>query len=189
MRAATVRFGVGLVGLAVAGFVVWGALWAAIVPPLFGWSPIAVTSGSMEPHIGPGDLVFVESSDGHDLSPGTVIVFDGPTGDRVTHRIVDVTPDGEYVTRGDAGSRIDSTPVAPSDVEGVGRMIVPEIGRPILWVADGRWVTLLLAAIAGMAAAWVSRWALLPRFNPWSNGSTVPAAPPPPPGTTRPVMT
>ncbi len=176
--AATARFVIGLTGLAALSVLVWSLVWAIVAPLFFGWSPVAVTSGSMEPLIATGDIVFVSASDGQDLEPGTVIVFEDPaSGGRLTHRIVDTTPDGDYVTRGDANGRLDSTPVAPDQVEGVGRMIIPALGLPIVWVERQEWLLLALALLATLVAAWVARWALLARFSPWRTPSLVPPTP------------
>ncbi|NNC81286.1 MAG: signal peptidase I, partial [Acidimicrobiales bacterium] len=180
------RFVVGLVALAAVSAVVGLSVWAVIAPPAFGWSPVAVMSGSMEPLIGTGDIVVVEPSDGEDLAPGTVIVFVGaPSGGQITHRVVEVSPDGDYVTRGDANGRIDSTPVSPDAVIGVGRMLVPGMGQPLVWVVNGQWVMLLIALLIAIVAAWASRWALLSEYDPWLTGVK---APPVPGGRHRPAM-
>jgi signal peptidase len=177
------RFAVGLVGVAVVSAVVWLTMWAAIAPPAFGWSPVAVTSGSMEPRIDTGDIVIVEPFDGGVLAPGTVIVFDSSSSrGKITHRIVEVTASGDYVTRGDANGRIDSTPVSPDEIVGVGRMLVPGVGRPIVWVENGQWSMLVAAGLVLLLAAWASRWALLKRYDPWRGGVHVP---PPPSGGRR----
>ncbi len=108
----------GLLGFSGVVSVVWLALWV-IVPPVLGWTPFAVTSGSMAPSIYAGDIVITTPHDGTQLGPGTVIVFDhddarGP----VTHRIVDVTATGSYRTQGDANGRMDDREVTSRDVLG-----------------------------------------------------------------------
>ncbi|NNE10879.1 MAG: signal peptidase I [Ilumatobacter sp.] len=173
-----VRFGVGLVGLAAISVLVWSLVWAVIAPVVFGWSPVAITSASMEPRIATGDIVFVASSDGRDLEPGTVIVFDDPATDgQLTHRIVDVTADGDYVTRGDANGRLDSTPVPPDEVFGVGRMVLPAIGLPIVWIERAQWLVLLVAVLLTIVAGWASRWAILAEYSPWRSRNVVPPTP------------
>ncbi len=176
-RAGRVRFVVGLLGLAIVSAAVWLTLWASVAPHAFGWSSVAVTSGSMEPLINTGDIVVVEPYKGTDLQMGTVIVFDDASGGRTTHRIVAATPTGEYVTRGDANGRIDSTPVSPDEIVGVGRMLIPAVGNPAVWLGGGQWVPLVLSALGVACAFWVSRWAMLRRFNPWRSGVHVPGVP------------
>ena len=155
--------------------VVWLVLWAAVIPLVRGWSPVAVVSGSMAPLIDSGDIVVAAPYDGRALDAGAVIVFDNPTGTgSMTHRVVDVTPTGDYVTRGDANGHIDSTPVPPDTIQGVGRILVPAIATPFVWANNGQWTHLMIAAVAILAALWASRWALLARHNPWQH------RPPPP---------
>jgi signal peptidase I len=121
------RFLVGVVGLFV-GCVVAGLLLAAVVPLALGWTPSVVVSGSMAPGIHRGDVVVVQWTDGIGLHPGQIVTFDGPQG-RTTHRIVSVLPDGRYLTKGDGNAGPDSTPVTPSEVVGVVRLVVPYAGR------------------------------------------------------------
>lgn len=178
-RSDLVRFGVGLVALAIASVVAWALAWTVIAPVALGWSPVAVTSDSMAPSVDAGDIVFVESPGGRELETGSIIVFDDPAGRPVTHRIVGVTTDGDLVTRGDANARVDSTPVARDQVDGVGRMVIPKLGLPLVWLDDGRWAHLVVLALVIAATAWACRWGLLATYNPWRQGSerTVPTGP------------
>ena len=118
------------------------ALWlmiAAIVPLLWGWRATVVTSGSMSPSIDTGDIVVTSPYDGRILGPGTIAVFEDGLGGQVAHRIVGVNPDGTYVTRGDANDAIDSSPLKPEQVVGVGRMLVPFVGLPLVWIDKQVW--------------------------------------------------
>jgi len=170
-----VRFGAGLVGLVALSSIAWLVLWTAVASLMLGWSPVAVLSGSMAPRIDSGDIVVAAPYQGQELGPGAVIVFDSHTSDgRITHRIVDVLPSGEYVTRGDANGRIDTTAVAADDVVGVGRLLVPFLGMPFVWLDRGQWEMLVLAVIAIAAAAWMSRWALLDKYDPWKTRIEIP---------------
>ena len=91
------------------------------VPDFMGYKPFIVLSGSMEPSIMTGDMVFVREADTDNLQKGDVIAY--KSGDAViTHRIIDVkTENGEtrYMTQGDANDSPDQSSVRPSDVEGV----------------------------------------------------------------------
>ncbi len=167
-RAEKARFGVGLFSLMAITALLGLAIWAAVVPLVLGWSSVAVLSGSMEPGIEAGDVVVTSPHNGDGLGPGTVIVFKNPSGQgQVTHRIVDVEPSGNYVTRGDRNRRIDSDSVEPDQISGVGRILVPFVGKPYEWVYTGNWLALVVAGLALGAALWTSRWALLDKFDPW----------------------
>jgi len=132
------------------------ALWVAI-PVLSGsFESVTIVSGSMSPRIRASDVVLIGPTDGRHLARGTVITFDDPAhpGRRVTHRIVARLPDGTYRTQGDANLEPDSTPVAPQRIEGVGRVVVPLVGAPIVWIHDGHaWRVLLLAATLALLVA------------------------------------
>jgi len=132
-------------------------LWVA-VPVLSGrYDSVAIVSGSMSPRIRSSDVVLITPTDGHHLARGTVITFKDPAhpGRRLTHRIVKRLPDGSYRTKGDANREPDSTPVRPRTIEGVGRLVVPLVGAPIVWIHDGQaWrVALLAGALVLLVAA------------------------------------
>ncbi len=115
----------------------WLVVWAAVPALVLGYQPVLLTSGSMGPTISPGDLILLgDPPDDELLSQGAVITFPDPAvpGGLITHRIDGVREDGRYRTRGDANGAPDSTPVEPSEVVGVGRLLVPLIGLPLLWL-------------------------------------------------------
>lgn len=138
-RIATLRswFGPAAVALATFSIVVLVTLasWA-FVPVLFGWSPMAISSGSMQPHIDIGDVVVVDPYDGRDLDPGIIVTYH-EAGRLVTHRIVEVTDDG-YVTKGDANRQPDSTTLVSDNIVGIGRVLAPYVARPHLWASSGQ---------------------------------------------------
>jgi signal peptidase I len=120
----------------------------------FGWQPAAVVTGSMAPAIRPGDIVLAAPLPGPRVRPGQIVLARRPgfPGTLVTHRVVRIRDDGMLVTRGDANPVEDASPLAPADVVGVVRLVVPLVGRPLL-VARGpsagdlTWTGLLLAAV------------------------------------------
>lgn len=115
----------------------------------------------MAPLIRPGDVVLVEETT-RLVGPGTVLAF--RSGEEViVHRVVDVGPDGEYLTKGDANRQPDAAQAAPEAVIGPGRLLVPFAGLPKVW---GPWWTLAAVIVVGVLAARVrtarsARWATL----------------------------
>jgi signal peptidase len=108
-----------------------GALAAWSVAPIaLGLHPVVVVSGSMEPHVHAGDVVLVDSRIRAPRLGQVVLVRDASTstGSRL-HRVVRVDAQGRLITKGDANPTEDTTPVTPSDVEGVARFLVPGAGR------------------------------------------------------------
>lgn len=78
-----------LAGLGVAAGVLWVANSAGLVQPL------VVVSGSMEPGIMTGDLLFSVSKDAAELRAGDVATLPSTlTSKMVTHRVIDVAPSG-----------------------------------------------------------------------------------------------
>lgn len=147
------------------GIYLWAVVWlalAALVPTLlWGWQPLVITSGSMGPLVRPGDIVLAVGAD-HPVGAGTVITYEDPIrpGVLTTHRIVEVDPDGNYRTRGDANSALDSTPVPPDRVVGRGRLLVPMIGLPLLWASTAPWQFLLWAASTVLAGVVMTTFGL-----------------------------
>jgi signal peptidase len=162
------RFYAGLAALTVV--ILFGTLALMAILPILvpGWLSASIISGSMEPVIRAGDVVVASDHDGIGLGPGTVIVFDDPVSDGLlTHRIVNVTPDGAYITQGDANRGADSTPVASSQIRAVGRILVPFVALPRAWIAQGNWLALGAAiTVMGLAIRY-SAYAVLDVHNPW----------------------
>lgn len=75
-----------------------------LVPMLLGYKEMAVLSGSMEPTIPVGSLVYVKPMEASELEVGDVCTYylsDGETF--VTHRVISIDPDAQtLVTQGDA---------------------------------------------------------------------------------------
>jgi signal peptidase len=137
---------------AVAYLAALGALLvAALVPLLLGWSATVVASGSMEPALRAGDVLVVAPIDAARVRTGQIVLVDDPAhpGRLLTHRVLRRAAEGEFVLKGDANALADSTPVPPSGLRGVGRVAVPRLGLPVLWLRTGdlRWVAWLAATV------------------------------------------
>lgn len=107
------------------------------LPGLFGWNNYVITSGSMEPEIPTGSLVYAREADPSALETGDVIVFDtGPDSALdtvVTHRVVKNDPVAEQlITKGDANETEDLRPVAYADVIGLVKCHIPLMGYAAL---------------------------------------------------------
>lgn len=144
------------------------AIWG-LIPVLFGWHAVVVMSGSMEPRIRFGDLVAASPVTADSLKKGQVpIVSDPARPERLlVHRVVRINPGQRtLITRGDANTHNDSTPVPFSLVHGLGRVLVPRIGAPIAWLRTGgaQW-TVLWAGLTGVAAWLAVGSAALPFRN------------------------
>ncbi len=162
------RFYLGLVALV--GLLVFGTLAIIAVLPMVvpGYTSASITSGSMQPKLRPGDVVIAVGNGGVGIKAGTIVVFEDPArGDLVTHRIVGVDADGSYVTKGDANGVNDAQAVPPENVRGRGKWVVPYVGLPRVWAANGEWIPLALTVIATVWVLWFVRYALEAEYDPW----------------------
>ena len=127
------------------------AFWAA-APVALGWLPTTVMTASMAPAIEAGDIVVSRPVPREALLPGRVVLATDPDrADRLRlHRIAELSPEGDLVTKGDANPDPDSTPLHPDAVLGIGVLRVPGIGLPIVWLRAGE-VIPLAASVAGFA--------------------------------------
>ena len=92
------------------------------MPGVFGIKPVIVLSGSMEPEIMTGDLIFLHDTEPAELKEGDVICY-LLSGKSVTHRIVQVTAEAggqvRFITRGDANNVEDRLAVGPDQIQGI----------------------------------------------------------------------
>jgi signal peptidase I len=160
LGALSIRFYVGLIGLFAICVTLFLTAWAVLPNIVPGWRSVVITSGSMAPSIRTGDVVLAVPTEGQELVPGTVIVFDDPAmSGLTTHRIIAVNPDGSYRTQGDANSAADSTPVQPEHVVAKARVLVPYAGLPLVWYWKAAWFKLAIWGLLVLASLWVTRFA------------------------------
>lgn len=96
---------------------------------LIGLTPYTVISGSMEPKFAVGSLIYVRSVETEKIQIGDPITFVMNKDLRVaTHRVVEITPEGNFVTKGDANETIDGTSVHPNNVIGKPEFSIPYLG-------------------------------------------------------------
>ena len=169
----TALYGAGTASMLVISMACSLSMWIAFPWAVLGWSPTLVTSGSMEPLVTPGDVVMVRPVTPQELTANTVVLYDRPDTGRVLHRILEPLPDGTFRTGGDANASPDSAFVHVEDIEGAAVLAVPWIGRPSLWLHEGRTVTLVAAGIGLLVMLRLAPRAFDPAFDPWASGSRV----------------
>lgn len=110
------------------------------VPKIGGYCPLIVLTGSMEPEIRSGDLIICRQIDSDDVRVGDVLAFFDPdsTGTAVlTHRVIRITEqDGSlaFITKGDANSIEDKTPVPAENLVGEYRFKIPGAGNAAMFM-------------------------------------------------------
>jgi len=125
------RLGLVLLVLIVVPFIVYA------VPQVVGADhSYVVLSGSMEPAIGTGDAVLVQSVDPQQIETGDVITFGSSGDDRpTTHRVIAVN-DGDggltFETKGDNNEDPDASSVPAENVEGTVMSFGPLHSIPLI---------------------------------------------------------
>lgn len=119
-----------------------------VVPKLFGMQGMAVLTGSMEPKIHVGAIVYVDKVDWDDIQVGDVVTYQLTADTYVTHRVVAINEDDQTVTtQGDANDSADSLPVPYSNI--VGRMAfqIPYFGYVSIYSKTPLGITAICAVV------------------------------------------
>ena len=97
------------------------------VPSLWGQKPLVVISGSMEPTLKVGGVLYYEKINIDELEEGDILVYQ--TNDHIiSHRIVDII-ENDFITKGDKNNSVDNYLVNRNQVLGKGtNWSIPFIG-------------------------------------------------------------
>lgn len=118
---------------------------AFLAPRLFGVKAFVVLSGSMEPQIPTGSVVFVNTKD-TDVHTGDVVTYSLSVGVGesvyVTHRVNEVRDDGLIQTKGDHNENADGY-IEPSAVTGTVLFHLPYLGYILDWLQNTGYVLLI----------------------------------------------
>lgn len=117
------------------------------IPMIFGYRPVVVLSGSMNPSYKVGSVVYYKSIPSSELKVNDVVVFSPKVDDGrlVCHRIVEI--DGNYVvTKGDANKEVDATKTSVKDIYGkVAKYHIVYIGYYIQFINNHLYLAVLSA--------------------------------------------
>lgn len=110
-----------------------------IVPKAFGCQMYHVLSGSMEPELAVGSLIYVREEKPEEIEADDIIAFYGSLEDSgiITHRVIkNNVVSGTFRTKGDANEQED--PLAVPYENFIGRVIfsVPYMGRILTWTTS-----------------------------------------------------
>jgi signal peptidase len=103
-----------------------------VIPNLMGLQVYAVVSGSMEPAIPIGSLVYIQAQTPETVQAGSVIAFYGSDDGLgiVTHRVVENRiVSGEFITKGDANEKEDMNAVPYNRLIGEEVFCIPKAGN------------------------------------------------------------
>ena len=102
------------------------------IPALLGYEIYNVTSGSMEPTLPVGSVIYVKPVEPETVQSGYIIAYD-VDGVVVTHRVVENRiVEGEFVTKGDANEMEDFSNTRYGDLIGVVKYHFPYLGNYLM---------------------------------------------------------
>ncbi len=110
------------------------------LPMIFGWGNAITISGSMEPEIPIGALLFIQQQG--EYQPGKIVSYVDKDGKLVTHRLV--FNNGEIaITKGDSNN-IQDEEIRTSQILGQVKLVFPEIGLSLIWINKNLWLFVLI---------------------------------------------
>lgn len=137
---------------------------------IFGYQIKSVLSGSMEPDIQTGSIIFVKT--GGDMSrfeTGDVITFFVEENMLITHRVETVESDGQmYITKGDANNGTDIEPVHAENIVGeYTGVTIPYAGYVLNFAntKEGAALLLILPGVLLLFYGLISIWRTARKFD------------------------
>lgn len=146
----------GILDLVMAGFLLVCMLLS--VPNLWGYGIYTVTSGSMEPEIHTGDVIYTMPVEFQELREGDVITFSMNQGKTtVTHRIQKIDQKNRLIqTKGDANKENDRTWITEKSILGKVEYSIRSLGYLALLASSVSGKLFLLAVFMWMVAAQIA---------------------------------
>lgn len=128
------------------------------VPRLWGYGIYTVTSGSMEPQIHTGDVIYVKKTSFQELEKGDVITFSLNEGKTtVTHRIQEVDQKNRLLqTKGDANEETDRTWISGDAVVGKVHYSIRGLGYLAVMLGSVSGKLFVMAVFLWMLAAQIA---------------------------------
>lgn len=108
-------------------------VWKDKTPSFFGYKNFIVLTGSMEPTLNKGDIVFVKQS--NDIKKGDIISFKIKNS-VITHRVKEIYEENGkdyYITKGDANTGTDTELISLENIEGKYCFKIPLLGKIIFF--------------------------------------------------------
>lgn len=116
------------------------------IPKLFGCNPLVVISGSMEPTLKVGGLLYYEEIDINDFKEKDILVYE-LKDHIISHRVVEHLDNG-FITKGDANNSYDSSIVSDNQVLGRGtNWSIPFLGYYADFIFRHKYILKILLSI------------------------------------------
>lgn len=116
------------------------------IPTLWGYKPLVIISGSMEPILKVGGILYYKEIDTQEYKNNDIVVFKASKY-LISHRIVEITDDG-FITKGDANKNIDLNKVYFNKALGKGtNWSIPYIGYYADFIYKNKWILVIILII------------------------------------------
>lgn len=124
------------------------------VPSIFGYMPMIITNGSMEPVIKVGDIIFSKACDVKSINDDDIISYWDPTNSNkiITHKVDSINEkDGKryFTTYGVFTGSLDTSVVPEENVLGVYTFKIPVIGNLMLFAQTPQGLVIFLLVPLG----------------------------------------
>lgn len=124
---------------------------ALFLPKILGYSQFAVLSGSMEPNIHVGAVVYGKEAQVSELQTGDIITYQIGSGTIVTHRIASIDEESQTViTKGDANETEDASPVSFSNIVAKYAFNIPYLGYISIYAKTPLGITVICGVLIVM---------------------------------------
>lgn len=112
---------------------------------ILGYKSYIIKTNSMEPTISTNDIVIAKKVEQKDIKVGDVITF-LYKGEVITHRITQISEQGEYATKGDNNNIEDIFKITYDNIEGKHILTIPYLGK-IIQILDNKILFLIITLI------------------------------------------
>lgn len=89
------------------------------IPIIFGYKPLVVLSGSMEPTFKKGSIIYYQEYTNQKLKENDIITYKDINNNTVSHRIVRILDNGEIVLKGDNNNTEDLNNITKDQIIGI----------------------------------------------------------------------
>lgn len=116
------------------------------IPYIFGYKPLVVLTGSMEPSFQVGSIIYYKHVNQNELKEGDIITF--KMGNYVVSHRINKIENGLYETKGDANNTVDSKKITYNDIVGKDLNInIPYLGFYVKFFKDNMYLLVIFAFI------------------------------------------
>ena len=116
------------------------------IPYVFGYKPLVVLTGSMEPTFKTGSIIYYKHVNQNELKEGDIITF--KMGDYIVSHRINKIDNGLYETKGDANNTVDANKITYNDIVGKDLNInIPYLGYYVKFFKDNMYILVIIAII------------------------------------------